>query len=137
MFHLAYLFKQYEIARYLIKRYPKYALKVSEPSSNINTFKLYKATISEQQSSSSSNRLSMLNIQKEDLYQHIGGNILHLLIYQRNIKEIKWLLDFYQNHEEYSLTGSEICMYILGIITSMIKFIIIINIIYIVITIII
>ena len=44
------------------------------------------------------------------LLLNVGENILHLLIVQKNLTEIKWLLEFYDNHKHSVPYGLEILL---------------------------
>ena len=77
--HVAYLVKNYEIGRWLVKSFPELAIKPYETKFDE---KVHKA----------------LGINKEnsnEAFPYEGENILHIVIVQKNYEEAKWLLDFY------------------------------------------
>ena len=77
--HIAYLVKNYEIGRWLVKSFPALAIKP------------YKAKFSKKVHEG-------LGINEENsntAFPYEGENILHIVIVQKNYEEAKWLLDFY------------------------------------------
>jgi hypothetical protein len=81
--HLAYLFQQYDVGRWLVMNYPVEAAvsHSNHVSSNVyNEGKKYGYTIT-----------------KEDMV-YTGENILHIAVVHKNIEEVRWLLEFYSNH---------------------------------------
>ena len=87
VFHFAYIKKRYNIARFLVQKYPKLALMVFQGRDEDGG-----TTLSNGE-----------KISEEDM-PYNGQNILHLTIVDHNIGEARWLLDFYRNRSvgEYS-----------------------------------
>ena len=80
-FHIAYLFEQYDIARYLVEHYPTEALLPYDGDCILfdsDTGKI------------------LLTVEKKDM-MYSGENILHIAIIKRNIPETRWLLEFYRD----------------------------------------
>jgi hypothetical protein len=82
--HVAYLYKQYHVAHYLVRKYPNLGL---QPYSCGKPAKLLK-------------KLLDVNIPKPDSYDmpYTGENILHMAIMRRNYAEVRWLLNIYRDH---------------------------------------
>ena len=78
--HFAYIKKRYNIARFLVQKYPKLALMVFQGRDEDGG-----TTLSNGE-----------KISEEDM-PYNGQNILHLTIVDHNIVEARWLLDFYRN----------------------------------------
>jgi hypothetical protein len=83
--HCAYLYKKYEVAHYLVRKYPKLGL---QPYSGKIPQKLL-------------DKLEYENIPDPDSYKmpYTGENILHMVIVRRNYNEVRWLLDIYRDHK--------------------------------------
>ena len=80
VFHFAYIKQRYNIARFLVQKYPKLALMVFRGRDEDGG-----TTLSHGE-----------KISEEDM-PYNGQNILHLTIVDHNIVEARWLLDFYRN----------------------------------------
>ena len=83
--HLAYLLENYKIGHWLVETYPQIALKAHDGVLSAETLKM---------------KPELANIQNcESLMPNTGENILHMVIVRRNYEEVRWLLDFYKDHE--------------------------------------
>lgn len=74
--HYAYYIKKYEIGRWLVRKYPCEAL--AQYSDDCTTI----------------NKLENLDVMPEEM-PFTGINILHLVLYDKNIDEARWLLEYY------------------------------------------
>ena len=80
-FHIAYLFEQYDIARYLVEHYPTEALLPYDGDCILFD--------------SDTGKIRLIVEKKDMMYS--GENILHIAIIKRNIPETRWLLEFYRD----------------------------------------
>lgn len=83
LIHIAYMYEGSEIARYLVKNYPHIAIQPygdKLPDDLIVRFPTY-----------SRHSFNM---------PFAGQNILHLTIANRNIAEVRWILEFYHNRKD-------------------------------------
>ena len=108
--HIAYLCTHYQIGRYLVKRYPDLAC--NPYTSDLDG--LIRALEDGEEGKTKSKKevlyqkwLSLRaqmnlpfgdNKELEKKMLYTGENILHMTIIRRNYDEVRWLLDFYQDH---------------------------------------
>lgn len=78
--HIAYLYGNYDIGRYLVQLDPKSATIVYEPPEILE-------------------RLSFL-VPAKDIGPYIGENIFHMVISQRQYTETAWLLNFFMEYDK-------------------------------------
>lgn len=83
--HTAYLYKRYQLAHYLVRKYPQVGLE----------------SYSGEKSELLLNKLKIENIPNPESYTmpYTGENILHICIVRRNYAEVRWLLDIYRDHK--------------------------------------
>jgi nicotinamidase/pyrazinamidase len=117
--HTAYMAKQYDVGHYLVQRYPDLA---SRPYSDRTDYfnddfepgspgeiaevvdELARETehenVNDNVLENKMNRLKLCMTNKEIIERmpYVGENILHMVIVRRNYEEVRWLLDFYQDH---------------------------------------
>ena len=83
--HVSYLYKKYkEFGRWLVTQYPTLAV---QPYSDEVKFDLRVSAVKED-----------LRVTRRDML-YTGENILHMTILSRDIKETRWLLDFYRSYQ--------------------------------------
>ena len=86
--HKAYLFKFYEIGHWLVNKFPHLALQS------------YSGLVPEELAGEYS---------PEDM-PYTGANILHILILRRDYGEVRWLLDFFKDHNDSVINGLAILL---------------------------
>ena len=85
--HIAYMFKKFEIGRWLVENYPEQGFLPYGDASTAHDFE----------------------VDREDM-PYSGQNILHIAIVNKDIGEIRWLLEFYSKHKMEAPLGLEILL---------------------------
>lgn len=112
--HIAYLFQYYELGRWLVETYPEQAfLPYSNDPPRLPNSKDSGKIETEHYDNKSVNKhvkgACGIEIKPEEM-PYTGENILHVLIVQKNIVEIRWLLEFYKNHTHSVAYGLEVLL---------------------------
>lgn len=107
--HLAYLYKQYKVAHWLVKKFPgialkpyetdyKYLLKSDNYKKYINFFANNRMKSDESNGVGPGDEFDIEKVLKGTQSLYGGENILHMVLVRNNFAEARWLLEFYKTH---------------------------------------